>query len=133
MNTDTDDLSVGKINWIEEEILSKENFINKKHEISYIYLHLNRFIFFAILTALFYCLPNPTPLFTRMFQLSEEKLEKRYFFNSLLFAKIFTVVTVLYSKISIKVKHCFNVFVLMTFLVFLIIYGVWEIIYLAES
>ena len=132
MNTD-DDSNVGKINWIEEAILSKENFINKKHEISFFSLHLNRLVFFVILAALFYWLPNPTPLFNRMFRLPQENLDKRYLFTSLLFAKIFTAVTILYSKISIKVKHCFNVLVLMTFLVFLIIYAVWEIIYLAES
>ena len=127
-----DDINVGKINWIEEEILTKENFVNKKHDISYIYLHLTRFIFFGVLALLFYYLPNPTPLFTRIFQLPKDKLEKHYFFTSLLFAKFFTALTIIYSKISIKVKHLVNVFVLMTFLVFLIIYAIWEIIYLAE-
>lgn len=127
-----DDINVGKINWIEEEILTKEQFINKKHEISYFYLYLNRFIFFAVLTALFYFLPNTTPLFNRMFQMPRENLEKRYFLTACLFAKLFTSVTILYSKISIKIKHFFNVFLMMTFLVFLIIYAIWEIIYLAE-
>jgi len=127
-----DDFSVAKINWVEETKTTKQEFVYKKHEISHFSLYFNRMLFFGVLFAFFYYLPNPTPLFSRMFQLPKETIESRYMLTSLLFAKFFSIVTILYTKISMKVKHCFNVFLLAGFLVFILVYAVWEIIYLAE-
>jgi len=127
-----DDITVGRINWIEESISTKQEFIYKKHDISFLYLQFVRLIFFGIILSEFYYLPNPTPLFTRMLKLPKEKIENHYFLTCLLLTNFFTLFTIIYNKISLKEKHCLNIFVLMSFLIFLIIYAVWEIIYLTD-
>ena len=127
-----DDYSVGKINWMEEENNTKESFVYKKHGINYFILNLIRCIFIGFLTFLFYFLPNPMLMFSRMFHIIE-LIEHQYLLRAFLFAKAFSFATILYANFSIKYKHFFSVFVLTTFILFVIIFVGWEIIYLTEN
>jgi hypothetical protein len=115
-----DDFSVGKINWIEEEIHTKESFVNKKHDISYLFLYSIRIFFIGFLAFLFYVLPNPIDLFSKIFGISEF-IKEENLLKSFLYSFIFCLITILYSNSSIKYKHFFSVFIITSFILFLVI------------
>ena len=109
--------------------MNKKDFIYKKHGISYLHLISNRIIFFMLLFLFFYIFPHPTFIFCKMLQYHQDKIIKHYIFCCIFLALIFTFSTIFFANISLKLKHCFNIFVILTFNITLIIYVVWEIIY----
>jgi hypothetical protein len=127
MNNDS--FSVGKINWIEEELNTKESFVYNKHDISYLFLYFMRCFFIGFLTFLFYLLPNTVEMFSRMFGLIDF-IKEENLIKSFLFSMVFSLITIIYANFSMRYKHFFSVFIITGFILFVIISVCLEVVHL---
>ena len=123
---------LAKINWVEPKQMSKSDLINEKYGISIINILFIRCLFLIFLTLCLMVFPDAVIYVYKIFGTLPETIKRHKFEYSIVLAKVSFILVLIYTKISFRIKHIFNLFIIITLVVILLYFVTKEIFLLTE-
>lgn len=121
-NFDNEDLSLNKINWITDKLVSKEEFLYEKFGISNLRQNIYRVIIFILILLLNYAFPCTVSIFCYYLGVQTRTVKNEFLTYNSLVSAVSIILVIFYVKSSWTNKAFSTLCVLSLFILMLIFY-----------
>lgn len=123
---------VSSVNWIKEDTLTFDDFVKDKHHLSDSWMWLTRLFVFLLVIISFLLFEKLLLINGKLLNYNSEHIKKRKLKASIIISLFWIIGVILFSKVSFKMKHIFNMIVCTVLIFLAIIYAVRELLILNE-